>query len=81
MKETTFIGVAEAAQVLGVTRAYLYKLTYARLIPFYKPRGGKLLFDKEELVDFIRKARVEPDKERMMAAARRRIAENTTHTP
>lgn len=58
MAENNYIGVAEAAQVLGVSRTYLYKLTCMRLIPFYKPRGGKLLFDKAELMEYIKGCRV-----------------------
>ena len=58
MAESNFIGVAEAARVLGISIAYLYKLTSARAIPYYKPRGGILRFDKDELQEYVRGTKV-----------------------
>ena len=40
---------SEACKFLGIAPSYLYKLTSAKLIPFYKPSGGMIFFNREEL--------------------------------
>jgi len=39
----------EAADYLGFSKSYLYKLTSASKIPHYKPQGKRLYFSKGEL--------------------------------
>jgi excisionase family DNA binding protein len=39
----------EACSYLGISESHLYKLTSAREIPFSKPKGKKLYFDREQL--------------------------------
>ena len=39
----------EAADYLGFSKSYLYKLTSANKIPHYKPQGKRLYFAKSEL--------------------------------
>ena len=39
----------EAADYLGLSKSYLYKLTSAHKIPHYKPQGKRLYFAKSEL--------------------------------
>ncbi len=53
-----FISVSEACLVLHCTTPYLYQLVHHKIIPYYKPNGGKLLFDAAELEDYVRKGRV-----------------------
>jgi len=53
-----FISVDEACSFLQCSKAYLYQLVHHKKIPHYKPNGGRLLFDAEELDAFIRKSRV-----------------------
>ena len=60
---SSFINSDEAARLLGISKAYLYKLTHQRKIPCYKPRGGVLLFDAQELDEYVRTGRVKPQKE------------------
>lgn len=48
----------EAAAYLGITKSYLYKLTNRHEIPFYKPLGKVIYFDRTELEAWIRNARV-----------------------
>lgn len=43
----------EAAAFLGCTRSLLYKMTHERTIPFYKPSGKMVYFEKSELVKWI----------------------------
>lgn len=40
---------SEACMFLGISPSYLYKLTSAKLIPYYKPNGGMIFFNREEL--------------------------------
>jgi len=46
-KET--LNFKEAARYLDVSRSHLYKLTSAKEIPHYKPRGKQVYFEKREL--------------------------------
>ena len=39
----------EAADYLGLSKSYLYKLTCSNKIPHYKPQGKRLYFSKSEL--------------------------------
>jgi len=52
-----FLSVDEAARLLRTTRSYIYKLVCERKLPTYKPTGGRLLFDADELIDFVYKKR------------------------
>ena len=70
-KQSEFIGMDEAASMLGVSKMYLYRLTCRREVPFYKPTGHIIRFDREELADFIRKGRVKTNEELEEAAAKR----------
>ena len=53
----------EAAQLLGLTKSYLYKLTSRRLIPHYKPGGKKVYFDRAELIAWVKSNRVATETE------------------
>ena len=46
-KET--LNLKEAARYLNVSCSHLYKLTYTKEIPHYKPRGKQIYFEKREL--------------------------------
>jgi len=46
-KET--LNLKEAARYLNMSCSHLYKLTSAKEIPHYKPRGKQVYFDKREL--------------------------------
>lgn len=58
MSDKVFLTQAEAAEFLGFTKSYLYKLVFLKAIPHYKPRAGRLLFDRTELDAWIRKGKV-----------------------
>ena len=38
----------EAARYLDISPSHLYKLTYSKQIPHYKPRGNKVYYEKRE---------------------------------
>ena len=46
-KET--LNLKEAAKYLNVSCSHLYKLTYSKQIPHYKPRGKQVFFERKEL--------------------------------
>ncbi len=50
--ENTYIKIQEASQFLRTSTSTLYKLTMNSKIPHYK-FAGKLLFKKEELIQFV----------------------------
>lgn len=43
----------EAAEYLGISKSYLYKLTSGGKIPYFKPFGKKIYFDKVMLDDWV----------------------------
>jgi excisionase family DNA binding protein len=57
MPEKRLMDVKEAAEFLNLSPRTLYKKTCARQIPFLK-LGGKLLFDRRELDEYIDAHRV-----------------------
>ena len=53
----------EAAEYLGYTKSYLYKLIQAREIPFYRPNGKMCFFKQEELDLWMERGRVKTNEE------------------
>ena len=53
----------EAADFMGVSKSTLYKMSYNRNIPVYKPTGGRIYFKKDDIVDYLRQNRVMSSKE------------------
>ena len=52
-KEDRPLNFKEACAYLGFAPSYLYKLTYRKVIPAYKPTGKMLFFSKCELDEWI----------------------------
>ena len=48
----------EACAYLGYAPSYLYKLTYRKIIPHYKPTGKIIFFSKDELDEWVYKSNV-----------------------
>jgi len=57
------MNVSMAADFLGFSKNYIYKLVHLGKIPCYKPEGGKVFFKQEELENFIFRNRVSADYE------------------
>ncbi|MBX2935307.1 MAG: helix-turn-helix domain-containing protein [Ferruginibacter sp.] len=47
------LSLAEASAYLGMAESYLYKLTSASSIPFYKPNGKMVYFRRTELEQYL----------------------------
>ena len=52
-KDDKPLNFKEACSYLGFAPSYLYKLTYRKVIPHYKPTGKMLFFSKCELDEWI----------------------------
>lgn len=52
-KDDKPLSFKEACAYLGFAPSYLYKLTYKKIIPHYKPTGKMLFFSKCELDEWI----------------------------
>lgn len=58
-----FISVDEAVEYLRLKKSYIYNLVYKNKIPFYKPSGKKLYFNKLELSQWITNSKIKTIKE------------------
>ena len=47
----------EAALFMGISKSSLYKMTHKHELPFYRPNGKLIYFDKSELVKWMRQNR------------------------
>lgn len=48
------LNMEEAAALLGLSKSYLYKKTYRGEIPFYRPLGKVIYFERSVLLNWIR---------------------------
>ena len=47
----------EAALFMGISKSSLYKMTHKHELPFYRPNGKLIYFEKSELVKWMRQNR------------------------
>ena len=62
------LSIDEAAQYTGLKKSYLYKLTSAKEIPHYKPKGKYCFFRRTELEAWLTANRISSDDELSTAA-------------
>lgn len=43
----------EGCQYLGYKKSYVYKMTSSGILPFSKPNGKKIFFDREKLEEWM----------------------------
>lgn len=54
VKQTKHVlGFSEACKYIGVSGSLLYKLTAAKEVPHYKPRGKMIYFNREEIDEWL----------------------------
>lgn len=58
-----FLTAKEAAEYIGASLNYFYKLTSSHRLPMYNPTGRRLLFKRCELQTWIEQSRVSTDEE------------------
>ena len=52
------LSVEEASRFMDIARSSLYKMTSDRSIPFYRPNGKMIYFEKADILTWIRQNRV-----------------------
>ena len=50
--------VEEAARFMDIARSSLYKMTSDRSIPFYRPNGKMIYFEKSDILEWIQQNRI-----------------------
>lgn len=54
MKPRELLNLEEACEFLRLSRSTVYKMTHLRIIPYYKPGGRYIYFERSELEKWIR---------------------------
>lgn len=54
IQQKEMLNVQELADYIGMSSSSIYKLVYNNIIPFYKPNGKILYFDREEINHWLR---------------------------
>lgn len=52
------LNLEDVALLTGLSKSHIYKLTYRHEIPFYRPNGKQIYFDRKELEDWMKRNRV-----------------------
>lgn len=55
--------INDVAMLTNMSRSYLYQLTCKNQIPFYRPNGKQIYFDKAEIENWLKQNRVSTVKE------------------
>lgn len=53
LSQKRVLNISELSQYCGLSESYLYKLTSKRLIPYHKPGGKLVFFDREEIDNWL----------------------------
>lgn len=67
--QKALLTVEEACEYTTLSLSAIYKKTHNRLIPYYKPDGGKIFFKREDLDNWMMSCRVATDEELRRKAA------------
>ena len=59
----------DVALLTGLSKSHLYRLTCTRQIPFYKPNGKQIYFDRAEIESWMKQNRVATQQESDQQAA------------
>ena len=79
MNGKSVLSVDEAALYMGLSVSYLYKLTRTKAVPYYKCKGGKMIyFKKNEIDDWLLYQRIETDEFLQSKAELQTIQTKTT---
>ena len=72
LEQKSIMTVDDLSEYLGLQPSYIRKMTHNREIPYYKPNGKKLYFQREEIDEWILSSRVATAEE-LRSEARRRV--------
>ena len=71
------LNLEEASAFLGIAKSTLYKMTHQNILPYFKPAGKLIFFEKRALLDWVRGAKaLSEDEIRQEAAIRLREMDN-----
>lgn len=68
------LNLEEASAFLGIARSTLYKMTHQNRLPYFKPAGKLIFFEKRALLDWVRGSKAMSEDE-LKAEAGQRLAE------
>ena len=57
------LNLAAAADFLSISKSALYQLTSKKIIPFYRPNGKMIYFEKSDLKKWLLRNRVKSEEE------------------
>jgi excisionase family DNA binding protein len=66
----------EAAEFMGVSKSTLYKMSYNRALPIFKPTGGRIYFKRDDILNYLQQNRIKSNKEIEEAATNYLINHN-----
>jgi excisionase family DNA binding protein len=53
VQHKNILTIAEAAEFMGLSMSYMYKLTHWNKIPYYKPSGKVIYFKRSDLEEWM----------------------------
>ena len=53
LADREILGAAQVAVLLGYSRRQIYRLAASGRIPVHKPNGGRLVFLKSEIMEYL----------------------------
>jgi excisionase family DNA binding protein len=68
MSENEMVTTKQAAEILGLSVGYLYKLMMKKMVPYYKPFGNRCYFKVGELRKVLESGRVATAEENQINA-------------
>ena len=63
------LNMDDVAMLTGLSKNYVYRLTCTHALPFYKPNGKQIYFDREDIEAWMRSNRVDSVAESESAAS------------
>ena len=51
------LNLEEAANFLGIAKSTLYKMTHLNQLPYFKPAGKLIFFEKKKLIEWVHGAK------------------------
>ena len=60
--EKKYLSVREAAEYIGYSTRYVYRLVALNVLPHYTPNGGRIIFNRVELDEWIARNEMEKQK-------------------
>ena len=68
--------VEDVACLAGITKRSVYRLTNSKTIPYYRPNGKEIYFDREEVERWLLSNRHSTDEELRAAAVTKSVTRN-----